>query len=452
MKKRIISVLLVGLLAVELIACQNNSKKEPENVNNEESSEEDFVYNIAACLSEDNDYNKNLLKGFEDCIGDYVGTDHINVTVYTTSEDEASDAVVKKALATKPDMIFTAGKATLTSATTATETVPIIATGIVDFKGTLRITSLDGKSWDKTTGRNVTGVSSKPSIVDQVSLMIESTEDLQTVGILFSPEDTDAIYQNEIFESYLDQAGIPWKEYLIPASDSAIGDSEDQNSTALTPSKYTSYSAKTGIDDTVETLGDSSILGLNSPSSTRVAEQSAFWTGGKTTTGRTLADEAEMAEEEEAEESTDEESKEEPTLESRIQEACDECSVIYIPFGSILTDQMDIIGSITTESEVVVVAGDTTIADNALVTLFTDPYSLGYQAGKKAVRVFNGDDISTIKISNGDSDDDVKLYNGDVAEKFGLEFPKSFSELNDFLSTYEYGSTTTRHSEETEEE
>lgn len=452
MKKRIISVLLVGLLAVGLIACQNNSKKEPENVNNEESSEEDFVYNIAACLSEDNDYNKNLLKGFEDCIGDYVGTDHINVTVYTTSEDEASDAVVKKALATKPDMIFTAGKATLTSATTATETVPIIATGIVDFKGTLRITSLDGKSWDKTTGRNVTGVSSKPSIVDQVSLMIESTEDLQTVGILFSPEDTDAIYQNEIFESYLDQAGIPWKEYLIPASDSAIGDSEDQNSTALTPSKYTAYSAKTGIDDTVETLGDSSILGLNSPSSTRVAEQSAFWTGGKTTTGRTLADEAEMAEEEEAEESTDEESKEEPTLESRIQEACDECSVIYIPFGSILTDQMDIIGSITTESEVVVVAGDTTIADNALVTLFTDPYSLGYQAGKKAVRVFNGDDISTIKISNGDSDDDVKLYNGDVAEKFGLEFPKSFSELNDFLSTYEYGSTTTRHSEETEEE
>ncbi|MBP5326246.1 MAG: hypothetical protein J6Y86_12215 [Pseudobutyrivibrio sp.] len=452
MKKRIISVLLVGLLAVGLIACQNNSKKEPENVNNEESSEEDFVYNIAACLSEDNDYNKNLLKGFEDCIGDYVGTDHINVTVYTTSEDEASDAVVKKALATKPDMIFTAGKATLTSATTATETVPIIATGIVDFKGTLRITSLDGKSWDKTTGRNVTGVSSKPSIVDQVSLMIESTEDLQTVGILFSPEDTDAIYQNEIFESYLDQAGIPWKEYLIPASDSAIGDSEDQNSTALTPSKYTAYSAKTGIDDTVETLGDSSILGLNSPSSTRVAEQSAFWTGGKTTTGRTLADEAEMAEEEEAEESTDEESEEEPTLESRIQEACDECSVIYIPFGSILTDQMDIIGSITTESEVVVVAGDTTIADNALVTLFTDPYSLGYQAGKKAVRVFNGDDISTIKISNGDSDDDVKLYNGDVAEKFGLEFPKSFSELNDFLSTYEYGSTTTRHSEETEEE
>ena len=201
MKKRIISVLLVGLLTVGLIACHNKSETEPENVNNEESSSEDFVYNIAACLSEDNDYNQNLLKGFKDSLSDYVGEDHVKITVYTTSEEKASDDIVKEALATNPDMIFTAGKATLTSATTATETVPIIATGIVDFKGTLRITSLDGKSWDKTTGRNVTGVSSKPSIVDQVSLMIESTEDLQTVGILFSPEDTDAIYQNEIFES-----------------------------------------------------------------------------------------------------------------------------------------------------------------------------------------------------------------------------------------------------------
>lgn len=467
MKKRIISILLVGLLTVGLIACHNKSETEPENVNNEESSSEDFVYNIAACLSEDNDYNQNLLKGFEDSLADYIGEEHIKVTVYTTSEDAASDDIVKKALASNPDMIFTAGKASLTSATTATETVPIIATGIVDFKGTLRITSLDGKSWDKTTGRNVTGVSSKPSIVDQVSLMIESTEDLQTVGILFSPEDTDAIYQNEIFESYLDQAGIPWKEYLVPASENALGEREDQNSTALTPSKYTAYSAKTGIDDTVEALGEDSILGLNSPSSTRVAEVSAFWTGGKKTGGRTLAEEAEIATDEESEDSdeastesssskakdSDEEgSEEEITLESRIQEACDECSAIYIPFGSILTDQMETIGSIATESNVSIVAGDTKIAENALVTLFTDPYSLGYSAGKKAVKVFNGDEISEIKISYGDSDDDVKLYNGQIAEQFGLEFPKSFSELNDFLSTYEYGSNTTRHKASDEEE
>ena len=111
-----------------------------------------------------------------------------------------------------------------------------------------------------------------------------------------------------------------------------------------------------------------------------------------------------------------------------------------------LTDQMDTIGSIATDSKVTIVAGDTTIGENALVTLFSDPYSLGYAAGKKAVRVFNGDDIQTIKVGNGSSDDSVKLYNGEIAQEFDMEFPKSFSELNEFLSTYVYGSNTARYS------
>ena len=111
-----------------------------------------------------------------------------------------------------------------------------------------------------------------------------------------------------------------------------------------------------------------------------------------------------------------------------------------------LTDQMDIIGSVAKEQDVVVVAGDTNIGQNSLVTLFMDPYSLGYAAGKKAVRVFNGEDIATIKIGYGDTDECVKLYNGEIAEKFDMTFPKSFSEFTEFLSSYTYGSNTTRFS------
>ena len=128
-----------------------------------------------------------------------------------------------------------------------------------------------------------------------------------------------------------------------------------------------------------------------------------------------------------------------------MKEICTECSAIYIPFGSLLTDQMETIGNIATDASVTIVAGDTTIGENALVTLFSDPYISGYSAGKKAVKVFNGDDIKTIKIGSIDSDDAVKLYNGKIAEKLGKEFPKSFNEISNFLETYEYGSTTTRY-------
>ena len=470
MKNRFLSIVLASVMCLSLTACGGSKTTEPDKEKDIESTEDSYQYNISALLSEDNTYNQVLLAGFTDALTDYLGEEHFTITTSSVSDEANAEAITKNALSTSPDMIFTAGKSTLTAASTATDTVPILATGIVDFKGTLHIASLDGKAWDKTTGKNITGVSSKPSIVDQVSLMIESTDDLQTVGLLFSPEDTDAIYQNEIFEAYLDQAGIPWKEYLVPIAGSEI-DSEEieatiensvqeneedaevsQHSTALTPSKYVAGSAKEGMDNEIVPLDEDGLFGLNSPSSTRVALISDYWTGPKVIPESSKASEEteEAATEEEAsknDKTSDEDSEEEEiTLESQVALACKECSTIYIPFGSMLTDQMSTIGKIAEDEKVVIVAGDTNIGQNALVTLFADPYDLGYSAGKKAVKVFNGDDISTIKIGYMNSEDSVKLYNGKIAEIFGMEFPKSFSEFDEFLSTYEYGSNTERYS------
>ena len=464
MKNRFLSLALATMMGFSLISCGKETTSESNNEANEESSEDSYSYNIAALLSKDNTYNQILLQGFTDCLSDYIGEDHFTITTSSVSEDASSDYIAVLAVGTTPDMIFTAGKSTLSAASDATDTIPIIATDIVDFKGFLRIASLNGQSWDRTTGRNITGISSKPSIVDQVSLMIESTEDLQTVGIFFSPEDTDAIYQNEIFEAYLDQAGIPWKEYLIPASTSSIENVEQQDSTALSASKFVAFSAKSGMDNEVVALGESTISGLNSPSSTRVALVSEFWTGGKQKAADISIDDNDETEEASDDDSdttssasssnktsTDSSKSEEtdeviPSIEELVAEACSECSAIYIPFGSLLTDEMETIGSVADESGVTLVGGDTEIGKYSLVSLFSDPYSLGYAAGKKAVRVFNGDDITTIKIGYGDADDSVKLYNAKIAEDFGMEFPKSFSEINEFLDTYVYGSNTVRYS------
>ena len=451
MKNRFISIFMAFILGFSLTACGSKSDSTPENEKTDESEEDSYHYNISALLSDDNSYDKILLQGFTDALSDYLGEENFTITTSAVTEEATSEDLAANAVAASPDMIFTTGKATLQAASDKTETIPIVATGIIDFKGTLHIASLNGKTWDKTTGRNVTGISSKPSIVDQVSLMIEATEDLETVGILFSPEDTDAIYQNEIFEAYLDQAGIPWKEYLIPATNTSISDGGEHSSTALTPSKFVAFSAKEGMDNEVEALGEDTILGLNSPSSTRVALISDFWTGGKTKVQKTEADtenEDTSNEEETPSEDLDvsEEYDSDITIEERISEVCDECSVIYVPFGSMLTDQMEAIGSVAANSGVVIVAGDTQVGQNALVTLFSDPYSLGYSAGKKAVRVFNGDDITTIKIGYGDSDDSVKLYNENIAKEFEIDFPKSFNEFNEFLDSYVYGSNTARYS------
>ncbi|MCR4694916.1 MAG: hypothetical protein K5773_06310 [Pseudobutyrivibrio sp.] len=450
MKNRLVSLLMVMVLGASLVACGSDSTK-AEVPAQEESQEtaEKIEYKITACLQEDNENNKIMLQGFTDCMADYLGED-VKVNTISASEGMSCDTIASQAINLKPDLIFTVGEQMLESASSITDEIPIIATGVIDFKSTLRIVNTDGGSWDRTTGTNVSGVSSRPAIVDQVSLMIEATKDLQTVGLLFTPEDTDSMQQNEVFEAYLDQAGIPWKEYVVPESGVSADDSDEKEiSTALTPTKFVASSAKEGMDNSIESLLDDSVLvpGINSPSSTRVASVSEYWTGGK------VKPEAETEENLEETDKTakDEKEETEPTLQERIKEVCDECSVIYIPYGSMLTDQIDTISTIANEEGVITVGGDTTLGQSTLVSVFYDPYVVGYAAGKKAVKVFNGNNISEIKVSYTSSDDIVKLYNADVAAQFEMEFPKSFKEINEFLDTYEYGSTTKRHKPATEE-
>ncbi len=496
MKKRILSMMLVSTMVIGLTACGSSSSKKDEDTDTASSTGDTNSYTISACLEEDNDYNENLLLGFTDALRDYFPRDTIVINKHTASENQTTTEIATLAASSseKSDLIFTIGDKMLESMTAATETIPIVATGVVDFQSTLRIADTGSSSWDKTTGTNVTGVSTRPSIVDQVSLMIEATDDLQAVGLLFSPEDTDSIYQNELFERYLDQAGIAWKEYSIPATDIAIDDAEGESAQVLMPSKSVIRSARVGTDTATEALGENILSGLNSPASTRVATQSEFWNGGKVVTGSSNEAKSQDADDEASDDSSDKTSKDNssddsgnksddeknqatsdkdgnislnnnsedkadsddteeavPTMEELMTTVCNECSAIYIPYGSMLSDQMEVISSIADAAGVVIVAGDTNIGQSALVTLFYDPYDLGYKAGKKAVRVLQGEDITRLKIGYGDADNYVKLYNGTIAEAFGKTFPKSFSEIKEFLSTYEYGSKTSRHVTSTED-
>ncbi len=469
MKNKILSMVLIASLAFSMAGCGSSSVQATEKKEAADDTEEVTAYTISACLEEDNEYNTQLLQGFSDALSDYLWDSDVTIKKYTASESQSTDGVATVAASesTGADLIFTAGEQMLLSASTATEEIPIVATGVMDFQQTLRIASTGDSSWNKTTGTNITGVSDRPSIASQVSLMIEATPDLQAVGILFSPEDTDSIYQNEYFEKYLDQAGIPWKEYSIPASDTAIADSEDSSSDALLPSKKVIPSARVGVDQSIEVLGQNILSGINEPSSTRTALVSDYWTGGKVvenTQDDSDSENADISENNEETQSTKAAdttkdssqentatAQEEITLEQRIQEVCDQCSAIYVPFGSMLTDQMETISSLAEAAGVTVVGGDTTIGENSLVCLFYDPYDLGYKAGKKAAKILQGSDPGNIKIAYGDSDNYVKLYNGDIAQQMDMTFPKSFHEITDFLSTYEYGSATTRYVHENEE-
>jgi putative ABC transport system substrate-binding protein len=420
--RRFLSLGTVLILSASLISCGNETTSGYEPL----PQEDDTIYSISVCQDEDNSYYNAIYQGFSDALDDLFGAEHINLTYSVISPEANADAITSIALQQGSQLIFANGSKCLSAAAEATDTLPIVGAGVIDFQSSLHLMGNSNSDWNKKTGTNVTGVSSLSDMEAQLSLLIESTPDLASVGLLYSVDDTTSIYQNQLLEKYLDQAGIPWKEYEISSSEDTVTSTEIIDSTVITPSRRSISSFTEGADIPPESLGGSDLIsGLNSPRSVHAAMTSAFWT-------------------EELSAANTEPLAEDASTEDIIRYACNECSCLYIPAESSLTDQMQLISQTAEETATPLIGGDTRLGEYTLTCLYSDPYAMGYQAGKMVYRILvNGDAPGDIKVTSS-SADSIKLYNQTAAEILDRTFPKSFQEIHDFLETYEPGSDTSR--------
>ena len=445
LKKFGVFLLIAAVSCVSLLGCNSKESTSSNKENTSTEDPEDAVnYTIGVCLSIDNDYYNSITTGFLDAVYDTIGEENVTVKSQIISEEHSGEAIIQEFLNENVDLIFANGKAALSAASISTVETPIIGAGVIDFKTTLHI--LDD-SWNRYTNRNITGISGSPSVSNQLSLLLETNPTLDSIGILYSPEDTDSIYQNEILENYLDEAGIPWKEYELTSSTTAAAEyeavTEDAGSVILAGEQALA-SAKEGAASDVESFGDDGILSdILSPNSARSPKISKFWTTSEE--AATDQEGGSVQEETVQEETTQEEATDNTSI---IETAVSECDALYIAAGSTLTDQIETITSYAHGAGVSTLGGDMTLGQYTYVTLYSDPYDMGYRAGKLVKRiVVDGENPGEIKIGLP-SANVKKLYQSSVAQLFEKEFPKSFTEYNEFVSTYVAGSETTRVSTE----
>ncbi len=432
---------ILAALSLTFAGCSSDT----DSTANEPLSEEDeTVYNIGIVQTTQNNFQNEIILGFTDALEDTIGADHVNITTQVITDDRTGSDIVSDYAASDIQLIMTTGEKALAAADETTEEIPIVGTAVADFQSTLHILTEGQKSWNKETGTNITGISSAPNMSDTLSLIIEATPDLQTVGILYSPEDDTAIFLNERLENYLDQAGIPWKEYAVTSTEAAINSqkaSEYEAASVITPSKTVMYSAKEGVDIDVYGIGDDGVLsGVIDPSAVHTAAISEYWYGGKGTvkpssyySNNGNTENYVTALESDA------------STEEVIAYAAAECSALYISSGSMLTDQAELIGEIASAAGVSTIAGDPDVGVYTLATLYTDAYNQGYQAGKEAYDILvEGTDPGSIAIKGINRGAEEKLYNAEYAEMLGITFPKSFSEITEYLESYTPGDLTDR--------
>lgn len=438
--KRPLALGLASVMMLSLVACGKDKKVEYDPLPEEDAT----IYNVCITKDEDNDYYDNITKGISDAMEDLFGQGHVNVSDSINGETQ---------------LIFAVGPKSVTNAANTTQETPIVGAGVMDYQHLLHITAGVGDKWNHKTGTNLTGVASDPDMAAQLSLIIESTPELKSVGLLYTPDDSDALFQLETLEKYMNQAGIPWKEYALPveaplksedtsdtsdldASGSVDNKPESGESDAtavkkpapmvIGKSKYVAPSITEGSNNNVEIFGEGNLIdGIIAPSSAHAPKTSQFWT-------------------EDLSAANTEPLSEDASLDEIITYASSECSALFIPTGSYLGNRLDDIVSIATDAGVSTISGDGSLGEKTLTSSYMDPYALGYSAGKKAYRILvNGDEPGELKITSPDVDV-IKLYNKDIAEKLGITFPKSFQEISEFKETYVIGSSTNRITEEEE--
>ena len=123
--------------------------------------------------------------------------------------------------------------------------------------------------WDGTTKINLCGVSSLSDLESELSLIIECTPVLYSVGIIYPEGDTDAIYQAQIMEKMILQAGLKYNEYQLNSSNSEIiAEACSQNSCLYIPSC-------TGIDQFAKDICDQATV-AHIPTITNDSEASEY--------------------------------------------------------------------------------------------------------------------------------------------------------------------------------
>ena len=112
-----------------------------------------------------------------------------------------------------------------------------------------------------------------------------------------------------------------------------------------------------------------------------------------------------------------------------VQNAADNCEVIYVPTDNTAASNTEIIDSICRPAGVPIVAGEEGICSGCgVATLSISYYDLGFTTGEMAYEILvNGKDVSTMEIQYAPNV--TKKYNAEIVEALGITVPDGYEAI-----------------------
>lgn len=215
MKKRLLSILMVAVLALSLTACGSSSDSSESGESTEESeSSEAKTYKIGICQLVEHEALDAATQGFKDALTELCGEGNVEFDEQNAqNEHNMCATIINQFVSDNVDLILANATDPLTTAATATSDIPIIGTSVTDFSSALQIEDMG-----EATGINVSGTSDLAPIDEQEAMLKELVPDVKSVGILYCSAESNSKFQADLFKKAAEEDGLTCKEYVVADS------------------------------------------------------------------------------------------------------------------------------------------------------------------------------------------------------------------------------------------
>lgn len=181
------------------------------------------VYKVGICQLVQHDALDAATQGFKDALTEKLGENGVEFEEQNASGDTANcSTIINGFVSSDVDLILANATAPLQTATQATSDIPILGTSVTDYA-----TALDISDWTGTVGGNVSGTSDLAPLDQQAAMIQELFPDAKNVGLLYCSAEANSVYQCDVIEGYLTDAGYTVTRY-------AFTDTNDVTSVAQT--------------------------------------------------------------------------------------------------------------------------------------------------------------------------------------------------------------------------
>ncbi len=207
-KMRLVAAMAMAAMVISMTGCAKSAEEAPA----ADESADAKTYTVGIMQLVEHPALDAATQGFQDKLTELLG-DSVTFDVQNAQGESTNcTTIATKFVSDGVDLIMANATGAVQAAAAATADIPIVGTSVTDFKTAGVVDS------NEAPGRNVTGVSDLTPIDEQIKLLQQVCPDAKKVAIVYCSAEPNSIFQSELAQKALTEAGIEFKEYTAADS------------------------------------------------------------------------------------------------------------------------------------------------------------------------------------------------------------------------------------------